>query len=104
MDWQIIISQNENLNEVYQSFGRDMKKYLESMNNSVADINAAVTSLGNSWKGNDYADFRRSMTEAMNKISSSLTRGESLRGAMDEAQQKLALGLEKLRKKYGSDR
>lgn len=97
----VIISRRENLNEVYQSFGKDMDSYLAKMGSSVDAIKDTVSMLGNSWKGNDYNEFRSAMMKAMEQIDSSLARGQELKKLMSEAQQELAQGLQILRQKYG---
>lgn len=101
MDWQVIISNTENLNEVYLSFSATMQKYLETMKKSVGEISSAVNGLGHHWVGADYNEFNKSMTKAMQMISESLNRGETLRQAMVTAQKQLADGLAKLRTNFG---
>lgn len=101
MDWQVIISNTENINEVYLSFSATMQKYLETMKKSVEEISSSVSNLGHYWVGEDYNEFNKSMTKAMQLIYASLDRGERLRGAMIDAQKQLAEALAKMRTSFG---
>lgn len=99
MDWNLIVSRNENLCEVYQSFNADLKKYIEKMRFYLTEIEGNVSSLSSAWNGPDYNEFKLSMNKATETVSNALDRGEKLADAMKEAEQKLATGLELLRTK-----
>lgn len=102
MDWGIIISENENINEIYESLGKELKTYLSNMRAKVSSVEGLVSSLSSGWSGTDYNIFKKDMEKAMSRITECLDRGDSLYQEVKGAQKDLAEDLALLRTKYGS--
>ena len=102
MNMSVIIAQQEELDEIYRDFAKDMENYLRTMNENVDAVQDIVEALKSAWVSENYDDFRRSVTRGMEGVVSGLERGEALRKVMVEQERQLAVALEKLRQKYGA--
>lgn len=101
MNMSVIIAQQEELDEIYRDFAKDMENYLRAMNENVDAVHDIVEALKSAWVSENYDDFRRSVARGMEGVVSGLERGEALRKVMIEQEKQLAVALEKLRQKYG---
>lgn len=102
MDWNVVISQNENLNEVYEELGKELETYIANMRSKVSNVGDIVDALANGWSGDMYQAFKKDMQKAMDEINSCLDRGQGLRDQVKVIQERIANALEILRTKYGS--
>lgn len=97
----VIIAQQEELDEIYREFAKDMEIYLRTMRANVANVQNIVSDLRNSWVSENYNAFRHSMDSSMGNITEGLDRGENLKKIMLETERELAEALAKLKQKYG---
>lgn len=101
MNMSVIIAQQEELDEIYREFAKDMEIYLRTMRENVDAVQDIVEGLRSAWVSENYDDFRRSLNKGMEGVTDGLDRGEKLRQVMIEQEKQLSVALDKLKQKYG---
>ncbi len=87
----------EAANELVKQFGTKLNEYNTHMADYISDLYGDVESLGSCWKGISYNNFKKNMTNQLEKLQCSVEEGKKLKYALDKYNEKLTAALEKLK-------
>ena len=98
MDMNVsIIAVQENIDQIYRNFSKDISKYISDMNVRIDNIRNEIQGLSRDWSGEDYNQFKTQINRELEKVESSLERCQKLKELTDEASKELEISIELLK-------